>query len=178
MLSKVLFSSISQHYETPIALYEELDRQFHFNDDPCSIGNGIDGLLRSWGSSTYVNPPYGRNIDKWIMKAYQESQLGKVVVCLIASRTDTKWWHDYAMKATEIRFLRGRLKFGGAKGNAPFPSCILVFDGKCTLLKDKPPLLSDEEIKKLGWGWMLNYDYELRDVLQAQREIDIKYYLT
>lgn len=74
-----------------------------------------------------MNPPYGREIGDWMRKAYQScNQNGALVVCLVPARTDTAWWHDYAMKG-EIRFLRGRLKFGGAETNAPFPSALVIF---------------------------------------------------
>ena len=126
-MNKGLMSSLSPHYNTPQTLYDELDKEFQFNDDPCPIGNQIDGLLRAWGSRTYCNPPYGRHIGKWMMKAYAESQQGKTVVCLIPSRTDTRWWHDYVMKADEIRFIKGRLVFPPLKNNAPFPSSIVIF---------------------------------------------------
>lgn len=74
-----------------------------------------------------MNPPYGRNIKKWVKKAYESGINGAVVVCLLPARTDTSWWHDYVVKASKIEFLRGRLKFGNAKNNAPFPSAIVVF---------------------------------------------------
>ena len=126
-----MFSSQSTDYGTPDGLKSELDAEFHFNDDPCPLGmDGLplmDGLSRSWGTSTFVNPPYGKQIKLWMDKAYRESQMGKVVVMLLPSRTDTQWWHDYAMKASEIRFIKGRLKFGNAKNPAPFPSAIVVF---------------------------------------------------
>jgi site-specific DNA-methyltransferase (adenine-specific) len=125
---KPLFSSARQHWSTPKDLYESLNKEFDFNDDPCPLSdNGIGGLLRSWGSSTFLNPPYGNDIGKWLSKAQLEASLGKIVVCLIPSRTDTKWWHEYVMKATEVRYLRGRLKFGDSKNSAPFPSCIVIF---------------------------------------------------
>jgi len=130
MLNQGLFSSASMHWSTPKDLYAELDNEFHFNDDPCPLYATEDGLSRSWGTSTYVNPPYGRQITAWIKKGYEESLLGKVIVMLIPSRTDTRWWHNYVMKATEIRFLRGRLKFGEAKNSAPFPSAVVVFKGE------------------------------------------------
>lgn len=173
MINKGLFSSASQHWSTPVGLYVALNREFSFNYDPCPLNPTTDGLIVPWGSRSYCNPPYGREIGKWLAKAYEENQKGKLVVCLIPSRTDTKWWHEYVMRANEIRFLRGRLKFDDSKNSAPFPSAIVIF--KRASPKDKPPLLSTNEIKKLGWGWMLNYDYELNDVLQAQRESDIKY---
>ena len=130
MITKGLFSSASQHWTTPKELYDSLDAEFNFNDDPCPLSeNGIDGLLREWGTRTFCNPPYGRNIGKWINKGYNESQQGKLVVMLIPSRTDTKWFHEYVLKG-EIRFIKGRLKFGDAKQGAPFPSAIVVFGKK------------------------------------------------
>lgn len=82
------------------------------------------------GGSNYVNPPYGNEIPKWIKKGYEESQKGKTVVFLIPSRTDTKWWHDYCMKADEIRFIKGRLKFDEHENSAPFPSALVIFRSK------------------------------------------------
>ena len=76
-----------------------------------------------------MNPPYGREISKWMKKAWKESKKGTLVVCLIPSRTDTKWWHEYAQRG-DVKFIRGRLKFGNSKNSAPFPSAIVVFGGK------------------------------------------------
>lgn len=73
-----------------------------------------------------MNPPYGRETGKWVEKAFLEAQTGAVVVCLLPARTDTAWWHDFVMRAAEIRFVRGRLRFGGAANGAPFPSCVVV----------------------------------------------------
>jgi len=129
MVNRGLFTSASQHWATPKDLYTVLDKEFHFNDDPCPLHSVIDGLYRDWGSSTFLNPPYGHVITVWLKKAYNESLKGKTIVCLLPSRTDTKWWHDYVMEAQEIRFLRGRLKFGDAKNSAPFPSVVVVFRG-------------------------------------------------
>jgi hypothetical protein len=106
---KVHFSSASPHWSTPLDVYAELYAEFNFNDDPCPLHGEVDGLSRSWGSSTFCNPPYGRVIGDWIRKGYEESLEGKTVVFLIPSRTDTRWWHDFVMKADEIRFCRGRL---------------------------------------------------------------------
>lgn len=123
--NKVMFSSATDHWSTPKEVYDSLNREFNFNNDPCPIG-GTDGLSNDWFSSNYVNPPYSE-ISAWAKKCYEECQKGKTVVMLIPSRTDTKWWHEYVMKASEIRFIKGRLKFGGAKNSAPFPSCIVIF---------------------------------------------------
>lgn len=87
------------------------------------------GWLLVGGGRNYVNPPYGNQIGKWLAKGYREAQEGKTVVFLIPSRTDTKWWHDYCMKADEIRFIKGRLKFDEHENSAPFPSAIVIFKG-------------------------------------------------
>lgn len=129
MITKGLFSSASQHWSTPKELYRVLEAEFNFNDDPCPLHSVTDGLYRDWETRVFLNPPYGREITKWLRKAYSESQKGKLVVCLLPSRTDTKWWHDYCMQADEIRFLRGRLKFGNSKNSAPFPSAVVIFRG-------------------------------------------------
>ena len=129
-------SSKSDEWSTPQDLFDALDNEFHFTLDPCCTPATAkcdkyfsiteNGLLQDWsGDTVFCNPPYSQ-VAKWIRKAYGESLAGATVVCLVASRTDTRWWHAYAMKA-EIRFLRGRLKFGGSKYSAPFPSAVIVF---------------------------------------------------
>jgi site-specific DNA-methyltransferase (adenine-specific) len=126
----VHFSSQRLDWQTPDEVFKVLDKEFEFMGDPCPpnyASLGWDGLTDDWWSCNFVNPPYGREIGKWLAKGYAEYQKGKTVVFLIPSRTDTKWWHDYVMKATEIRFIKGRLKFKGAENNAPFPSAIVVF---------------------------------------------------
>lgn len=127
MNTKVHFSSQRLDWQTPKAVYDALDAEFHFDFDPCPHNPTFDGLNTPWGTSNFVNPPYGREIGKWIKKGCKEHQKGKTVVFLIPSRTDTRWWHDYIMKAEEIRFIKGRLKFGEATNSAPFPSAIAVF---------------------------------------------------
>ena len=118
-----LMSSASPHWQTPKALFAALDGEFHFTLDPCP-NHATDGLSRSWeGQRVYCNPPYGRGVSAWLEKA-READLA---VYLLPARTDTAWWHDYAMKADEIRFIKGRLRFGEAKTGAPFPSVVLVF---------------------------------------------------
>lgn len=135
-MNRVLFSSIKQSYATPKELYKALDNEFHFTDDPCPFDDRQhalypnDGLARAWGDVVFLNPPYGKELTKWMARAYQEARTGKTIVCLVASRTDTKWWHDYAMKADEIRFCRGRLHFENSPYNAPFPSALIIFKGK------------------------------------------------
>jgi len=118
------------NWKTPKRFYEVLDAEFHFDFDPCPVKPAFDGLEIEWGKRNFVNPPYGREIPKWVKKGFEESCKGKLVVFLIPSRTDTKWWHEYIMKAEEIRFIKGRLHFDDAKNPAPFPSAIIVFRGE------------------------------------------------
>lgn len=128
-----LFSSAQEAWATPLSVYEALNAEFAFTFDPCPLMQpehaglslwGTDGLAKSWaGQRVFCNPPYGPGIERWLAKA-READLA---VYLLPARTDTRWWHEFAMKATEIRFLRGRLRFGNAKSSAPFPSVVLVF---------------------------------------------------
>jgi phage N-6-adenine-methyltransferase len=139
MMTAGRLSSLSCEWATPDALFHELDDEFHFALDVCATAEntkcpaffGADeawsALVKPWQGICWCNPPYGRGIGQWIQKAYESAQAGATVVMLIPSRTDTRWWHDYVMKASEIRFIRGRLKFGDAKWNAPFPSAVVVF---------------------------------------------------
>lgn len=124
-------------WETPQDLFHRLDVEFCFNLDVCAVKETAkceifytpedDAFKHNWNGVCWMNPPYGRDISKWLKKAYSESLNGNTIVCLIPSRTDTKYWHDYCMKATEIRFIKGRLKFGGSKSSAPFSSAIIIF---------------------------------------------------
>jgi len=127
---KGLMTSLSPHWATPKALYDELDKEFHFDFDPCPLHSEHDGLNSVWGKVNFINPPYGREIIKWVKKGYESScsVMGITCVMLLPSRTDTRWWHDYCMKADEIRFIKGRLKFGDSKNSAPFPSCVVIFN--------------------------------------------------
>ena len=134
MINKVLYSSESEVWETPKDLFDKLDTEFHFDIDVCALPSNAkcttfftqeqDGLKQKWEGVCWMNPPYGRKIGAWMRKALEAKT---TVVCLVPARTDTKWWHDYAMKASEIRFVKGRLKFGDSKTSAPFPSAIIVF---------------------------------------------------
>lgn len=131
-MNRVVFSSATDDWATPRDLYDSLNAEFLFADDPCPLNRNdsgaADGLLREWISPVFVNPPYSSIID-WMKKAFVEWQAGKTIVLLVPSRTDTRWWHSYAMKATEIRFIKGRLRFGGQKNAAPFPSALVIFKG-------------------------------------------------
>jgi site-specific DNA-methyltransferase (adenine-specific) len=124
------FSSLRLNWQTPKAVYQILNAEFGFDFDPCPKNPNTDGLSSDWGKVNFVNPPYGRELPKWIAKGYAEWHNGKTVVFLIPSRTDTRWWHDYCMKANEIRYIRGRLKFDDQPNPAPFPSAIIIFKGE------------------------------------------------
>ena len=124
--NRVMFSSANDNWSTPKEVYDALDKEFRFTDDPAPL-HGAGGLDRGWGTCSFVNPPYSE-IKDWVKYGYEQAiGGGKTVVMLIPSRTDTRWWHEYVMKAKEIRFIKGRLKFGGSKNSAPFPSAIVVF---------------------------------------------------
>jgi hypothetical protein len=124
---KVLFSSMTDNWNTPKSIYNQLNEEFSFDFDPCPENATFDGLEIEWGKSNFINPPYSK-LAQWLKKGYEEYMKGKKVVFLIPSRTDTKAWHEYCMKATEIRFIKGRLKFGDSKNSAPFPSAIIIFE--------------------------------------------------
>ena len=125
-MKKIPMTSLRQDWRTPKAFYQALHAEFQFDFDPCPPNANFDGLSVSWGVCNYVNPPF-KGIEKWIAKGAIENLLGKTVVFLIPARTCTAWWHDYVLKADEIRFIRGRLRYEGAKFNAPFPSCVVIF---------------------------------------------------
>lgn len=133
---KVHFSSQTVEWATPQLLFDDLDAEFGFEADVCATPENAkcpkfftkadDGLAERWSGVCWMNPPYGRQIGHWVRKAFESAQQGATVVCLVPARTDTKWWNRYCVFG-EIRFLEGRLKFGGAKHSAPFPSAIVIF---------------------------------------------------
>lgn len=137
---KACFSSKSDEWSTPQNVFDELDKEFHFTLDPCATDDNHkcdkyftlenDGLSENWGGyRVFCNPPYSE-IDKWVEKAYRETRNDNtLVVLLIPSRTDTRYFHNYIYQRAEIRFVKGRLKFGDGKGSAPFPSMIVIFRG-------------------------------------------------
>lgn len=134
----VHFSSQSGEWSTPDDLFAELNSIFHFDLDACASEANAkcarfftkeqDALNQRWHGRVWLNPPYGREIAAFMKKAYFESLAGATVVCLVPSRTDTGWWHRFARQG-QIIFLRGRLRFGGSKTSAPFPSAIVIFWG-------------------------------------------------
>jgi len=140
MNTAAMFSSTTNEWETPQDFFDKLNEEFHFTLDPCATHENAkckkyytvkeDGLKQDWqGETVFCNPPYGRAIKDWVRKCYEESRKpNTTVVMLIPARTDTSYFHDYIYKkAKEIRFVRGRLKFGNSKNGAPFPSMVVVF---------------------------------------------------
>jgi phage N-6-adenine-methyltransferase len=135
-MNTVHFMSEKLDWGTPQELFDRLNQEFHFTLDVCALPKNAkckrffspleDGLSQKWSGVCWMNPPYGREIEKWMQKALQESERGATVVCLVPARTDTEWWHKYALHG-EIRFIRGRVKFQGANATAPFPSAIVIF---------------------------------------------------
>ena len=131
-MNRVLFKSETVEWPTPKALYDKLHAEFDFDFDPCPIenteGNGLAPLFVSWkGRRVYCNPPYGPEIRKWLERARE----AVLAVYLLPARTDTRWFHDLCLPfATEIRFIRGRLKFGDATNSAPFPSMLVIFGAR------------------------------------------------
>lgn len=144
MWNKVHFSSASDNWSTPQEVFDWADAKFGpLLLDVCADSSNAkcprfickeqDGLTAIWNSATcWMNPPYGRGIGEWVKRAWGHDGL---TVCLLPARTDTRWFHDYCVGAA-IYFLRGRLKFGGAKNSAPFPSMIVVFGRTSTILNN------------------------------------------
>lgn len=137
MNKEVMFSSKTDLWSTPQHFFDSLNEEFHFDTDVCALPENAkcerffspeqDGLKQEWTGVCWCNPPYGREIGKWVERAHLSSLSGATVVMLLPARTDTKWFHEYIYKKREIRFIRGRLKFGESKTCAPFPSMIVIF---------------------------------------------------
>ena len=140
MNHQVMFSSKTDQWATPQLFFDGLNEEFHFTLDPCADENNHkcekyftesdNGLLKSWdGERVFCNPPYGREITRWVEKCYSEVTSGTcdLAVMLIPARTDTRWFHKYIYQKAEVRFLKGRLNFGDSKNAAPFPSMVVVF---------------------------------------------------
>ena len=138
MLNKGLFTSDSPEWSTPQDLFDKLNKEFNFTLDVCAtkenakcrnfISKDMDGLWQSWKGICWMNPPYGKEIGKWVKRAPQQvKDWGATVVGLLPARTDTRWFHDYIYNKAEVRFLKGRLKFGNSKNSAPFPSMVVIW---------------------------------------------------
>jgi len=139
---KTKFESHKQEWETPAGLFDRLNREFGFTLDlaadatnaKCSAYYTVknDALKLPWHGVCWLNPPYGakqHRLSDWVRKAFREAQTkaGCTVAMLIPARTNTRWWHDYCMRAAEIRFINGRPKFGDAKHGLPQPLALIVF---------------------------------------------------
>lgn len=141
MINKGLFSSNTNEWATPKLFYEELNKEFNFTLDPCATDANHkcskyytikeNGLVQDWSNEVvFCNPPYGRDIKDWVKKCYEEHiKHGVTVVMLIPARTDTSYFHEYIYNKSEIRFIRGRLKFNDGKQGAPFPSMLVIYRG-------------------------------------------------
>lgn len=138
MINAGLMSSRTDQWATPRAFFDEWDAIYRFELDVCADSSNAkcaryfdrqdDGLCQSWSPfRCWMNPPYGRQIGRWVQKAFEESRVGATVVCLLPARTDTAWWHDYVIPRGKVVFIRGRLRFGEAKAGAPFPSAVVIF---------------------------------------------------
>lgn len=142
MITKGLMSSNTDDWATPIKFYEELDKEFDFDLDPCATHENHkckkyytkeeNGLIHSWKNRrVFCNPPYGREIGEWVEKAFNENKDNNVfIVMLLPARTDTRWFHNWIYNKHEIRFLKGRLKFNDGKQSAPFPSMLVIMKKK------------------------------------------------
>ena len=138
-LTSGVFSSTTDLWATPQDFFDELNEEFEFTLDPFATPDNAkcakfftkeqDGLKQDWsGERVFCNPPYGRAIGAWVKKCHDEAQKGTLVVMLIPARTDTSYFHDYIYHKAELRFIRGRLKFGGASQGAPFPSMVVIYN--------------------------------------------------
>jgi len=161
MNKKGMFTSNSHEWETPPNVFDKLNAEYQFTLDPAADDNNKkcdiyftkkeDGLKQSWKHYTvFCNPPYGREIGKWVKKAYEESKNGNTIVILIPARTDTSYWHDYIFnKADIIYFIKGRLKFSGSKVGAPFPSAIIVYNHPINIINNLQNTLCNSNYHKI-----------------------------
>lgn len=140
MNTDLMFSSKTDQWETPQDFFDQLNKEFHFTLDVCALPENAkcvdyytpeqDGLSLPWNGVCWCNPPYGRQIGQWVRRALFASVSGATVVMLLPARTDTRWFHEYIYGKAEIRFVKGRLKFGGADNAAPFPSMVVIYRNK------------------------------------------------
>lgn len=134
MITKGMFSSKTDMWETPQDFFNKLNKEFNFDVDVCATKENAkckkfytleeNGLQQTWTGTCWMNPPYGIEISKWVKKA---SESKATVVCLLPARTDTRWFHEYIYNNAEIRFIKGRLRFGNSNNSAPFPSMVVIF---------------------------------------------------
>lgn len=138
MINTGLFTSSTDLWATPQYFFDKVASEFSPSLDVCALPENakcprfftpdVDGLSQEWEGTCWMNPPYGREIGKWVQKAHLEALKGARVVCLLPARTDTRWFHDHILGVAEVRFIKGRLRFGDGKNPAPFPSMLVIFD--------------------------------------------------
>ena len=152
MINAGMFTSTTGCWETPQDFFDRLDKEFGFDLDACALPENAkcpryytpeqDGLSQPWKGTVWCNPPYGRQIGRWVEKAGLSAAEGATVVMLLPARTDTRWFHQYIYGRAEVRFVPGRLEFGESKHSAPFPSMVCVFR---PAQKKKKPLMTGHE---------------------------------
>lgn len=134
---RTIYSSKTDLWETPQDLFNRYDDQYHFDIDLCALPENAkctryftpqdDALIQEWSGVCWCNPPYGRQLAKWVAKAATSNA---TVVMLLPARTDTRWFHEYCLPHGKVEFIRGRVHFGGSVNPAPFASMVVVFNGK------------------------------------------------
>jgi len=127
---KAMMTSLNQDWRTPTEIYNGMDKEFHFDFDPCPNNPNFDGLTCEWGNSNFINPPYKTKIqDAFIKRAFEESKKGKLSVALIPVRTASRRWQNFILNqdSVEIRFMPKRFKFSDYSAPAPFDSAVIIF---------------------------------------------------
>ena len=137
MNTDVMFSSKTDMWSTPQDFFDKINKEFNCQTDVCATPDNAkcskfftpeqNGLLQEWTGTCWLNPPYGREIKQWVEKAYHSHLKGAVIIALLPARTDTQWFHKFIYNKAEIRFIKGRLKFGDAVNSAPFPSMLVIW---------------------------------------------------
>lgn len=183
-MNRALLSSKDMNWCTPQDFFDTLNQEFHFALDaaatdktakcPLYFTPETDGLKSSWDvhGAVFCNPPYGREIGKWVRKAYEEAQKGTTIVLLIPARTDTSYFHEYIYGKAELRFIRGRLRFTDSDGNpadpAPFPSMLVIYNGD----KAKKGHVYRVSIRHHADGWVpWNILTECTTLLEIQKAL-------
>lgn len=176
MNKDLLFSSKSDQWSTPEDFFDKLNAEFHFSTDVCATPENAkcanfftpeqDGLAQKWEGCCWCNPPYGRHVGEWVKKAWASSQQGATVVMLLPARTDTRWFHRYINERAETRFIPGRLKFGGCKNAAPFPSMVCIF--RPTSNRIESDTVKGVEIDQFNW---ISFDERFPDDTMLEKAI-------
>ncbi|GAI17513.1 unnamed protein product [marine sediment metagenome] len=137
---KNIFKSESTEYETPKEIFEPLQKEFDLRLDVCATKENAkcelfftkeeDALSKDWNENFWMNPPFSRNLKKWVQKAYEESEKGVTGVLLLPVGSNTLWWHKYIIDTkAEVRFLKGEIKFSNQKRGLWLPFAIIIYEG-------------------------------------------------